>query len=190
MIRGKREFSHLHPLMLFPIRAAKGVVVSKNTQERQRSGKGIWRVTSGWKNLGLWGGGQVCRKLVSGFSSRCVAQPCEQSEGNVHGVGSAGKKNSDPSRYLNNVSWLEWNALVRPSGGEFDIFCATCSIKRKCCWLLHCLLEGTEADRNVIKLPAAFICCHSSPRNECNNNFIYSLSQCLILPAPARKKVF
>lgn len=86
------------------------------------------------------------------------------------------KYKSDPSRYLNNVSWLKWNALVRPSGGEFDIFCATCKIKRKCCWLLHCLLKGTGADRNVIKLPAAFICCHSSPCNEYNNNFIYSLA--------------
>lgn len=86
------------------------------------------------------------------------------------------KKTSDPSRYLNNVSWLKWNALVRPSGGEFDIFCVTCKIKRKCCWLLHCLLKGTGADRNVIKLPAAFICCHSSPCNEYNNNFVYSLA--------------
>lgn len=99
--------------------------------------------------------------------------------GNVHGIGDAGEKTmSDPSRYLNNISWLKWNALVRPSGGEFDIFCATCKIKRKCCWLLHCLVKGTGADRNVIKLPAAFICCHSSPCNEYNNNFIYSLAYC------------
>lgn len=120
---------------------------------------------------------------------RCVTQPVStRRDGKCHcaarslkqqreWIGDTGEKNmSDPSRYLKNVSWLKWNALVRPSGGEFDIFFATCKIKRKCCWLLHCLLKGTGADRNVIKLPAAFICCHGSPCNEYNNNFIYTLA--------------
>lgn len=38
------------------------------------------------------------------------------------GLEMLGESTSSPSRYLNNVSWLKRNALVRPSGGEIDMW--------------------------------------------------------------------
>lgn len=64
----------------------------KTRRKGREAGRGYGESPLGEKIWVCGRGGQVCRKLVSGFSSRCVAQPCEQSEGNAHGVGSAGKK--------------------------------------------------------------------------------------------------
>ena len=204
--QGKRNFPHLHPPMRFPINTVKWVLISKRqpSQDRQvREGDAAAFSCSrlldeqlrlshvSYLLLSRWGGQGVQTAFVGiqpiGVLYSMQAPRGTESAAVQHDSWSDGgerawnwrcweKNMSDPSRYLNNVSWLKRNALVRPSGGEFDIFCATCKIRRKCCWLLHCLLKGTGADRNVIKLPAAFICCHSSPCNEYNNIFICSLT--------------
>lgn len=206
--QGKRNFSHLHPPTLFPLIQSSERWFSNHIQDKMdKCGRGTLQHSPcspllgeqlplsqvSYLLLSQWGGQGVRTVFVQiqplgmlyslgeprGTESAAVQHDSWKDGGNVREIGGAGEKTmSDPSRYLNNVSWLKWNALVRPSGGEFDIFCATCKIKRKCCWLLHCLVKGTGADRNVIKLPAAFICCHSSPCNEYNNNFIYSLAYC------------